>query len=136
MGLEFADTNILIYAHDSSAGAKLLTSRSLIRRLTENHEGAVSTQILAEFYATITRKYAMRKEDAASLVADFGIWTIHRLAHSDLMAATQLHRTYKISWWDALVLQSAQALGCEILWTEDLSHNQRYGTVTVRNPFR
>jgi len=78
----------------------------------------------------------MRKEEAAAVVADFGSWTVHRLAHSDLLAATQLHRLYKISWWDSLVLQSEHTLGCEVLWTEDLGHAQRYGSVTVRNPFR
>jgi predicted nucleic acid-binding protein len=136
MALEFADTNILVYAHDTGAGVKHRTSAALIHRLTDSFNGAVSTQILAEFYSVATKKLGRPKEQVASIVADLRTWTIHRQAHSDILAAIQLHRIYKISWWDALVLQSAHALGCEIMWTEDLSHDQRYGTVTVRNPFR
>jgi predicted nucleic acid-binding protein len=134
--MEFVDTNIVIYAHDSSAGEKRRASESLIERLTLGGAGAVSTQILVEFYAAATRKFGLRKEDAAAIIADFGSWTVHRLGHADLLAATLLHSRHKVSWWDALVLQSAQALGCEILWTEDLAHGQRYGSVTVRSPFR
>ncbi|MBV8844467.1 MAG: PIN domain-containing protein [Bryobacterales bacterium] len=136
MPLEFVDTNILIYAHDGGAGAKHTISEALIERLNQSSEGAVSTHILAEFYLVATKKIRRREEDIAAIVADFGAWTVHRLAHSDLLAAMQLHRRYKISWCDALVLQSAHALGCEILWTEDLSHGQRYGSLIVRNPFR
>jgi predicted nucleic acid-binding protein len=134
--MEFVDTNIVIYAHDSSAGEKRRTSESLIERLTLGGAGALSTQILVEFYAAATRKFGLRKEDAAAIIADFGSWTVHRLGHADLLAATLLRSRHKVSWWDALVLQSAQALGCEILWTEDLAHGHRYGSVTVRSPFR
>jgi|SRR5215469_6138499 len=135
MPLEFVDTNILIYVHDSTAGTKRQISATLIQRLARDSEGALSTQILIEFYAAVTKKYGMRNEEAVAVIADFGSWTVHRLAHADLLAAAEILRLYKISWWDALVLQSAHALGCEILWTEDLSHGQRYGSVVVRNPF-
>lgn len=135
MPFEFVDTNILIYAHDRGTGEKHTESEALIQRLNRSSEAAVSTQILAEFYAVATRKIHRREEEIAAIVADFGAWTVHQLAHSDLMAAMQLHRRYKLSWWDALVLQSAHALGCEIIWTEDLSHGQRYGAVIVQNPF-
>jgi predicted nucleic acid-binding protein len=62
--------------------------------------------------------------------------TLHRPDHADLIRASQLHRRYKISWWDALMVNSALELGCGILWTEDLRHGQRIGSLTVRNPFR
>jgi predicted nucleic acid-binding protein len=55
--------------------------------------------------------------------------------HADVIQAIELLRRYKISWWDAQVIDSANELGCAVLWTEDLNHGQRYGGVTVRNPF-
>lgn len=133
---EFLDTNILVYAYDGGAVAKHTIAEELIGRLGREFSGALSTQILAEFYDVAIRKLAISKVEAAQVVADFGGWTIHRPELADLLGASRLHQRYKISWWDALVLQSAQALGCEILWTEDLTHGQRYGTVTVRNPFK
>jgi predicted nucleic acid-binding protein len=133
---EFVDTNILIYAHDGGAGAKHRTAEALLARLAREFSGALSTQILAEFYDVATRKLGRPKEQLAQIVADFGGWTIHRPELADLLGAARLHQRYKVSWWDALVLQSAQALGCETLWTEDLAHGQRYGPVTVLNPFK
>jgi predicted nucleic acid-binding protein len=55
--------------------------------------------------------------------------------HADVMRGIELRDRYKISWWDALVVNSANELGCEVLWSEDMNHGQRYGGVTVRNPF-
>jgi predicted nucleic acid-binding protein len=133
---EFLDTNIVVYAYDGGAGAKHRTAEELIGRLGREFSGALSTQILAEFYNVAIRKLAISKVEAAEIVADFGGWMVYRPEITDLLSASGLHQRYKISWWDALVLQSAQALGCEILWTEDLAHGQRYGSVTVRNPFK
>jgi len=133
---EFVDTNILIYAHDGGAGAKHEAANELVGRLDQDSSGALSTQILSEFYDIATRKLGRPKEQLAEIIKDFGGWTIHRPALADLLGASRLHQRHNISWWDALVLQSAQALGCETLWTEDLAHGQRYGPVTVRNPFK
>jgi predicted nucleic acid-binding protein len=136
MPLEFIDTNILVYAHDGGAGVKHEAANTLIARLGAGAAGALSTQVLIEFYAVGLKKLALSKQEALEIVQDFGTWTVHRLDHADLLAAARLHQRYRISWWDALVLHSAQALGCEVLWTEDFAHGQRYGSVTVRNPFR
>lgn len=135
MSVEFVDTNVLIYGHDSSTGAKHIQSIDLVRRLANDDSGALSIQVLTEFYAAATKKLAMTSQQAEEVIADFGVWTIHRPEHADLIRAAQLHRRHKISWWDALILNSAIELGCRVLWTEDLSHGHRYGSVTVRNPF-
>ena len=136
MSVEFIDTNILVYAHDGGAGEKHTTSADLLSRLFENQTGALSVQILAEFYVTATRKLGIPDEEAEEILADLGSWAIHRPGHSDLIQASRLCRRHKLSWWDALVLQSAMELGCQTLWSEDLSDGQRFGTLVVRNPFR
>lgn len=136
MSAEFVDTNVLIYAHDGGAGAKHTRAVQLLTRLFEDADGALSIQVLSEFYAAATKKLGMKSEEAEVAIQDLGAWTIHRPEHADLLRASRLHRRYKLSWWDALVVNSAQELGCSVLWTEDLADGQRYGTVTVRNPFR
>jgi predicted nucleic acid-binding protein len=103
--------------------------------LFEDHIGAVSTQVLVEFYAAATKKLGMTSREAEEVLVDLAGWTIHRPSHVDVVRAAGLHRRHKVSWWDALVVNSAAELGCSVLWTEDLSHGQRFGTVTVRNPF-
>jgi predicted nucleic acid-binding protein len=135
MSAEFVDTNIFIYAHDSSAGLKREKARELIARLFESGDGAISTQVLSEFYSIATKKLSMNRRVAEEIVSDLHVWTLHRPAHADIIAAIQLQHRYAIQWWDALIVNSAIDLGCGILWSEDLSHGQLYGSVTVQNPF-
>ncbi len=135
MSAEFVDTNVLVYAHDGGAGEKHRRAVDLLTRLFDEGCGAISVQVLAEFYAAATKKLAMTSREAQDVIEDLAGWTIHRPGHEDLIRAALLHRRYKIAWWDALVLNSASELGCTVLWTEDLSAGQRYGPVMVRNPF-
>lgn len=135
MNAEFIDTNVLVYAHDGGAGLKHQQSVKLLQRLFEEGNGALSVQVLSEFYATATRKLSMRSEEADEVVRDLGTWTIHTCSHTDLLRASQLHRRHKISWWDSLILNSAIQLDCSVLWSENFAHGQKYGSITSRNPF-
>lgn len=136
MSAEFVDTNILVYAHDRSAAAKHETAVELLERLFEDGSGMLSTQVLAEFYAVVTKKLKMKSEVAEASIDDLAGWMTHRPSHGDILKACALHRRYKVSWWDAMILNSAIETGCSILWSEDLTHGMKYGTLTVRNPFR
>ena len=136
MSAEFVDTNILIYAHDRSMGRKHERAVDLLTRLFAERARAISVQVLVEFYSTATKKLRFTSAEAEDVLVDMAAWPIHRPGHDDLIRAARLHRRYNISWWDALIVNSATQLGCNVLWTEDLSHGQRYGSVTVQNPFR
>ncbi|MEP6962336.1 MAG: PIN domain-containing protein [Acidobacteriota bacterium] len=136
MSSEFLDTNILVYAYDASAGQKHRRATELIRELLERDEAALSIQVLSEFFNVATRKLKMSGTEAETAVTEFGVATIHAPVHADLVSAVQLFRRYKLDWWDALIVASAQALGCSILWSEDLQHNQHFGSLTIKNPFR
>ena len=101
----------------------------------EDGAGAISIQVLAEFYAAATKKLGIASQEAEEILADLGGWIIHRPGHADLLRAVRFQRRCKMSWWDALVVNSAVELGCGVLWSEDLADGQRYGSMTVRNPF-
>jgi predicted nucleic acid-binding protein len=135
MSVEFLDTNILIYAHDGGAGAKHNAAAKLLTRLVEDGSGALSIQVLSEFYRVATYKLGRKSEEAEQIINDLSGWRIHRPAHADLLRAARLHRRYKTNWWDALIINSAIELGCSILWSEDLHDGHRYEAVRVRNPF-
>jgi predicted nucleic acid-binding protein len=132
---EFVDTNILIYLFDRSAGAKRESAKALVTRLWQQRTGAVSLQVLQEFYATATRRLTMSGAEARTHVRNFGYWATHRPSLADLDAAIELSLTCQVSYWDALVIRSAQQMGCTTLWSEDLASGQSWGSVTVRNPF-
>lgn len=134
-GREFLDTNILIYAFDLTAGDKRDIAATLLERLWSQRAGCISLQVLQEFYVTTTKKLAMSPKDAAAQIEHLGKWTVHRPGLHDILQAIDLHRTKKISFWDAMIVRSAISLDCSILWSEDLSDGQRLSGVTIRNPF-
>jgi predicted nucleic acid-binding protein len=135
MSVEFVDTNIFVYAHEGGAGTKHHKAVDLIARLFEEQSGAISIQVLTEFYSAATKKLGMKSQEAEEVLADLGSWTIHRPGHDDVLRACSIHRRHKVNWWDALIVNSALELGCDVLWSEDLAAGQRYGTMTVQNPF-
>ena len=132
---EFVDTNILIYAFDRSAGDKHRIAVDLMTRLWTERRGCISLQVLQEFYVASTRKLKLPTDEAASQVRRLGLWRVHRPLVDDILAAIELHQRHSVSFWDALILRSAQASQCSVLWSEDLSHGQRWGSLEVRNPF-
>ncbi|MDL2717644.1 MAG: PIN domain-containing protein [Acidobacteriota bacterium] len=134
---EFVDTNVLVYAYDKSAGLKAERARDLVAGLWRSGEGCISLQVLQELFVTITRKVAkpMPAAGAAALIEDLSQWTLHEPVRADVLAAIDLHRRKRISFWDALILQSAHQLRCQTIWSEDLNAGQAFGAIRVRNPF-
>ena len=136
-GRAFVDTNVLVYAHDISTGAKHEKARSLVERLWQERTGAVSTQILQELYVSLRRKAArpLASEEARALVADYLRWEVVVNSGESILDAIVLEQRYGISFWDALVVHSARTCGAELLYSEDLSDGQAYDSVRVVNPF-
>jgi predicted nucleic acid-binding protein len=132
---EFVDTNVLIYAFDATAGDKRRVAVELISRLWLDRRGCISLQVLQEFYVAVTRKLILAPEQAALQVSRLGRWRVHRPSLEDVLRAIELHRVHSVSFWDGLILRSAQASQCSILWSEDMSSGQRWGNLEVRNPF-
>jgi predicted nucleic acid-binding protein len=135
--LQFVDTNVLIYAHDLSSGPKHTRARGLVQELWQSGEGCLSVQVLQEFHVNVTQKVAkpLATEVAAQIIADLSAWQIHRPGAEDVLDAIRLQDTYRLSFWDAMIIASAVQLGCQTLWTEDLNPGQVYERVTVLSPF-
>jgi len=135
--LQFVDTNVLIYAHDISAGEKRASARELIEGLWESGLGCLSVQVLQEFYVNVTEKVSkpLSSEVAAQIVSDLSAWQVHRPGAEDVLEAIRLQQRYHMSFWDAMIITSAMALGCTTLWSEDLNPGQVYDQVRVATPF-
>ena len=132
--LEFVDTNILVYAYDQSAGDKHLRAKSVVTGLWRSTRGCLSIQVLQEFYVTCMRKQ-VAAEALRSIVADLALWHVHSPRPNEVTAAIDLSSRYQISFWDAMIIQSAAMMGCTVVWSEDLNSGQTYGDVRVMNPF-
>ena len=135
-GRYFVDTNILIYAHDASAGAKHDRARVLLEGLWDSREGVVSTQVLQELSVSVRKKSARPLDLHATreLVADYLAWHVVVNDGESVLAALDLESRHKVSFWDALIIHAAQVAGAEVIYSEDLSDGQRYGDVRVVNP--
>ena len=137
VGRQFVDTNILVYAHDNSAGPKHQPALDLMDELWESHLGCLSVQVMQEFYVVTTQKITkpLEQETAARILRDLTQWHLHAPIAEDVLGAIGLQQRYRVSFWDAMILWSAQQLGCSILWSEDLSEGREYGDLRVLNPF-
>jgi predicted nucleic acid-binding protein len=133
----FVDTNILMYAHDASAGAKHERARALVEELWRDRTGVVSTQVLQELAVNLRRKTAKPLDAKATreVVADYLTWQVVVNHGESILEALDVEERYQISFWDALVVQAAQSAGARVLYSEDLSDGQHYGPTRVVNPF-
>jgi predicted nucleic acid-binding protein len=132
----FVDTNILVYAHDRAAGMKHLRARALIEQLWDSHNGVVSTQVLEELCVNLRRKAAnpLPEAEVRQLVREYSAWEVVTNTPESVLKALDLEAHYKISFWDALILQAAEDADASILYSEDLAAGQRYGAIEVVNP--
>lgn len=134
---EFLDTNILVYAIDRSAGTKQRVAAGLVERVWNEQSGCISVQVLQEFYTTTTGKVLRRAkvEEAQAVIEVFRNWPVFAPQFPDVLDAIAVQHRWQVSFWDAMVIHAAQALGCGVLWSEDLNSGQRYEEVLVQNPF-
>ena len=135
---QFVDTNVLVYAHDVTAGDKHESARALVGELWKTREGCVSVQVLQELFVVTTRKIPKPLDAAAAkrLIGDLASWHVHSPGADDVLAAIDIHDRTGASFWDAMILRSAKELGCKTLHSEDLNSGQIYEGVQVQNPFR
>jgi predicted nucleic acid-binding protein len=132
----FFDTNILVYAHDKSAGVKHQRARALIEQLWHSGQGVLSTQVLQELCVSLRRKSnrPLSNDEMMRLIQDYLSWEVVVNSPDAVVEALQIEARYKILFWDALILQAAETAGATVLYSEDLSAGQSYGSTRVINP--
>ena len=137
MSREFLDTNVLLYAYDAGAGLRHDRAAELVLRLARTHEAAISVQVMQEFYVNAVTKIAqpLPPEAALARLAAFSRWYVHSPMPGDVADAVRWSQRHQLSFWDAMIVLSANRLGCDVLWSEDLNAGQAIEGVTVRNPF-
>jgi predicted nucleic acid-binding protein len=132
----FLDTNILVYAHEPETGIKHERARALVETLWNAGGGVLSTQVLQELSVNLRRKTAKpwTVEETQSLILDYMGWEIVVNTPNSVIEALTIEAQFQVSFWDALILHAAERSGAAILYSEDLSDGQTYGSVRVVNP--
>jgi len=132
----FVDTNILVYAHDLSAKAPHDMAFSVVERLWEEESGVISTQVLQEFYITVTRKVKepLKPADAREIVRNYLAWPVQVNDPEMTIQASEIEEKNGISFWDALIVAAALRLKAKRILTEDLNHGQVIEGIVIENP--
>jgi predicted nucleic acid-binding protein len=132
----FVDTNVLVYAYDIDAGRKRQTAQKMLLGLRQERSGALSMQVLQEFYATATRKLAtpLPKEKARAIVGYFAVWCIETTPE-EIKQAFQIEDEARIGFWDALIVAAAIKAGATRILSEDLNPGQMIAGIQIENPF-
>jgi predicted nucleic acid-binding protein len=133
----FFDTNILVYLFDADAAEKKELACARFETDVAAGRALLSTQVLQEFYVTVTRKLAipLEPETAEAVVRNLSTLPIVGVDAERVLPAIARSRRLQLSFWDALIIETAIAGGAERLLTEDLQHGQIIDGLQIENPF-
>ena len=133
----FVDTNILVYAHDLTAGDRHARASAIIESLWEAETGVISTQVLQEFYVTITRKIKnpLASPKAREIIQNYLAWPVQVNDPETTIRASEIEGENNLSFWDALIVAAALRIQAKKIITEDLNHGQIIEGILVENPF-
>jgi predicted nucleic acid-binding protein len=131
----FIDTNILVYSLDQFDPIKQKKCRSLLKTLTGNLQGVISTQVMQEFYATTVKKLGADPLLIKDILHAYGRFETVVITPDIVKEAIDCNIINRLSFWDSLIVVAAESAQCESLWTEDLNDGQVIRGVQVKNPF-
>ncbi len=133
----FIDSNIIVYAHDTANPYKQEVAKRLIFEGLQNDSGVISTQVLSEFFVTVTKKIKkpLPFDIAQREIQLLGNLTVIEIEYEMVVQTIETHRQNKISYWDSLIISAAQRSRCSRLYSEDLNDGQIINNVQVINPF-
>jgi predicted nucleic acid-binding protein len=134
----FFDTNVLVYVFDNDAPDKSRRAHELLRGHVASGSLLISTQVLQEFFVTVTRKLARPLPEGTALAALRQLTTLPTVQVDNrlVLEAARRSQALKLSFWDALIVQAAIEGGATQLLSEDLQHGRQIDGVTIQNPFR
>ena len=134
---DFFDTNILIYAVDRSDPEKQSQAHRLVKTAIENETGAISVQVLGEFFNVATRRIPnpLSVEEAEEAIQTVAVLPVVELDWTLVRRAIDTHKEYGISYWDSLIVAAAERAGCTRIVSEDLNSGQFYCGIAVVDPF-
>ncbi|MGP0057749.1 MAG: PIN domain-containing protein [Beijerinckiaceae bacterium] len=132
----FLDTNILLYS--ISGEPNEIAKRDRAIELLDLDGGALSVQVLQEFYVQATR--ATRPDPiphniAVDLIRKWIRFVVQDVTLQILERALQIKLAHGFSYWDSAIIAAAAALGCQTLYSEDMSHGRHIEGVMICNPF-
>jgi predicted nucleic acid-binding protein len=136
-GRVFVDTNVLVYLFDTDDPSKQRRAQNLLGDEDLRTHIILSTQVLQEFYVSVTKKLAtpLTPETALKAVQDLAAFPIVQIDTSLILLAIHRSRQAKLSFWDSLILEAALVAGATLLYSEDFQTSAVFGKLRIVNPF-
>lgn len=131
----FIDTNVLIYVEASDEPVKRQAALALLKQLYESASGVLSTQVLQEYCNVALKKLKLPAAHIRAQLDLYEQFEVVQITPALIRAGLDLHQTRSVSFYDAIVLASAQTAGCSELFSEDLNAGEMVGGVRIINPF-
>lgn len=134
----FVDTNVIVYLFDADSPEKQQRAREIFEAEGPHGRLVLSTQVLQEFFVSVTRKLERPLPDAEaeSAAKELAALEVVEIEVPMVLRAISLARRHSLSLWDALIVEAALARGCIRLLTEDMQDGRRFGDLVIENPFR
>jgi predicted nucleic acid-binding protein len=133
------DTNVAVYGHDRSEPLKQQQARPVLDRLSEDGLGVLSTQVLNEFFVSVTRRIAVplsHQEAYQQLGRLAGSFAVLEPGQMACLEAARAVCQYQLHYYDALIWATARCFRLEFVLSEDFSDRRTIEGVTTINPFR
>ena len=135
--MRFFDTNVLVYAAVRQDERKSATAQELIRHALEvNHDGVISVQVVTEFTNVMLNRFKMSAKAVDEWVSQFYPLLATEVTMDEVRNAMCIKEEYGIQYYDALIIATAEKLGCTEIVSEDLNDGQLYHGMAVVNPFK
>ena len=135
--MRFVDTNVLLYS--LSTDDDEADKAAAARRLLDERDLALSVQVLQEFYVQATRatrSNPLDHDQAARLIDSYVLrFPVAPITLELVDASLRTANRFRISLWDAAIIEAARSMGCGHVLSEDLGSGQDYDGVVVENPF-
>jgi predicted nucleic acid-binding protein len=135
LGRVFFDSNVLIYTDDSTSPEKQRKARELVDHHLRRNSGFLSVQVLQEYFVNATRKHGVDAAVAREKIEILGTMHVVTPDTRDVLAAIDLHRLHRFSFWDSMIFRAVQESGCGVLLSEDLQHGRIIDGIEIVNPF-
>jgi predicted nucleic acid-binding protein len=131
----FVDSNVLLYLFDQLDQAKRDRAEAWLARLWGDSRGALSWQVIQEFYWNALRKYRAQPEQARDYVRLMSQWKPPIVTLDLIERAWHWSDHAQLTFWDGMIVAAAELTGCRFLLSDDFQAGQRFDSVTVINPF-
>ena len=131
----FIDTNILVYAEASDEPAKQQAALALLKQLYETATGVLSTQVLQEYCNVALKKLKLSAGHIRAQLDLYEQFEIVQVTPAIIRTGLDLHQIRSISFYDALIMASAETAGCNVLLSEDMNTGETISGIRILNPF-